>query len=121
MDTGNKRMNIADIFLDILTKSPDKGTQLMAERIKTAIKVPEILELLNIAVINEIGFKYTINRKTIDKAIDGIIEHINFDIDNCNLSKEDKKKEKEKAQLVIKLIKDKIIESLIRSNQLLDN
>jgi hypothetical protein len=42
-----REITLADIFLDILSESQNKGTKLMAERIKAAIKSPEILELLN--------------------------------------------------------------------------
>ena len=42
----------------------------MAERIKAAIKSPEILELVNICVINALGYKSKISSKTVDNAID---------------------------------------------------
>lgn len=41
----------------------------MAERIKAAIKSPEILELVNICVINALGYKSKISSKTVDNAI----------------------------------------------------
>ena len=44
----------------------------MAERIKAAIKSPEILELVNICVINALGYKSKISSKTVDNAIDSI-------------------------------------------------
>ena len=69
----NREITLADIFLDVLSKSQDKGAKLMAERIKAAIKSPEILELVNICVINALGFKSKISSKTVDDAIDGII------------------------------------------------
>ena len=53
----NREITLADIFLDILSESQDKGAKLMAERIKAAIKSPEILELVNICVINALGYK----------------------------------------------------------------
>ena len=40
----NREITLADIFLDILSESQDKGAKLMAERIKAAIKSPEILQ-----------------------------------------------------------------------------
>ena len=33
----NREITLADIFLDILSESQDKGAKLMAERIKSAI------------------------------------------------------------------------------------
>lgn len=36
----NREITLADIFLDILSESQDKGAKLMAERIKAAIKSP---------------------------------------------------------------------------------
>lgn len=33
----NRKITLADIFLDVLSKSDDKGTKLAAERIKAAI------------------------------------------------------------------------------------
>ena len=45
----------------------------MAERIKAAIKSPEILELVNICVINALGYKSKISSKTVDNAIDSIV------------------------------------------------
>ena len=38
----NRKITLADIFLDVLSKSDDKETKLAAERIKTAIKSPDI-------------------------------------------------------------------------------
>ena len=38
----NRKITLADIFLDVLSKSNDKETKLTAERIKTAIKSPDI-------------------------------------------------------------------------------
>ena len=69
----NREITLADIFLDVLSKSQDKGAKQMAERIKAAVKSPEILELVNICVINALGFKSKISSKTVDDAIDGII------------------------------------------------
>ena len=43
----NRAITLADIFIDVLSKSDDKGTKLAAERIKAAIKNPDISELLN--------------------------------------------------------------------------
>ena len=48
----------------------------MAERIKAAIKSPEILELVNICVINALGYKSKISSKTVDNAIDLSLIHI---------------------------------------------
>ena len=45
----------------------------MAERIKAAIKSPEILELVNICVINALGYKSKISSKTVDNAIDSML------------------------------------------------
>ena len=49
----NREITLADIFLDVLSKSQDKGAKLMAERIKAAIKSPKNLKLVNICVINQ--------------------------------------------------------------------
>lgn len=48
----------------------------MAERIKAAIKSPEILELVNICVINALGYKSKISSKTVDNAIDSIVSFV---------------------------------------------
>lgn len=90
----NREITLADIFLDVLSKSQDKGAKLMAERIKAAIKSPEILELVNICVINALGFKSKISSKTVDDAIDGIISFVHAEIDSSSLSGDDKEKEK---------------------------
>ena len=81
----NREITLADIFLDVLSKSQDKGAKLMAERIKAAIKSPEILELVNICVINALGFKSKISSKTVDDAIDGIISFVHAEIDSLSL------------------------------------
>ena len=68
----NREITLADIFLDILSESQDKGAKLMAERIKAAIKSPEILELVNICVINALGYKskiIIIHRKKVQRPI----------------------------------------------------
>ena len=53
----------------------------MAERIKAAIKSPEILELVNICVINALGYKSKISSKTVDNAIDSIVSFVHSEID----------------------------------------
>ena len=58
----------------------------MAERIKAAIKSPEILELVNICVINALGYKSKISSKTVDNAIDSIVSFVHSEIDSSNLS-----------------------------------
>ena len=90
----NRKITLADIFLDILSESNDEGTKLMAERIKAAIKSPEILDLVNICVINALGYKYKISSKTVDDAIDGIISFVHSEIDSSSLSDEHKDIEK---------------------------
>ena len=90
----NREITLADIFLDVLSKSQDKGAKLMTERIKAAVKSPEILELVNICVINALGFKSKISSKTVDDAIDGIISFVHAEIDSSSLSDDDKEKEK---------------------------
>ena len=76
----NREITLADIFLDILSESQDKGAKLMAERIKAAIKSPEILELVNICVINALGYKSKISSKTVDNAIDSIVSFVHSEI-----------------------------------------
>lgn len=90
----NRKITLADIFLDILSKSKDEGTKLMAERIKAAIKSPQISELVNICVINALGYKSKISGKTVDDAIDGIISIVHSEIDSSHLSNNDKEREK---------------------------
>ena len=92
----NREITLANIFLDVLSKSQDKGAKLMAERIKAAIKSPEILELVNICVINALGYKSKISSKTVDDAIDGIISFVHSEIDSSSLSDDHNDKEKEK-------------------------
>lgn len=67
----NGEITLADIFLNILSESQDKGAKLMAERIKAAIKSPKIFELVNICVINALGYKSEISSKIVYDAIDG--------------------------------------------------
>lgn len=91
---NNREITLADIFLNILSESQDKGAKLMAEQIKAAIKSPEILELVNICVINALGYKSKIINKTVDDAIDGIISFVHSQIDSSSLSDEHKDIEK---------------------------
>ena len=42
----NGEITLVDLFLNILSESQDKSAKLMAERIKAAIKSPEILDLV---------------------------------------------------------------------------
>ena len=88
----NREITLADIFLDVLSKSQDKGAKQMAERIKAAVKSPEILKLVNICVINALGFKSKISSKTVDDAIYGIISFVQAEIDSSSLSEDDKVK-----------------------------
>ena len=90
----NKKITLADIFLDILSKSEHEGTKLMAERVKAAIKSPEISELVSICVINALGYRYEIKIDTVNAAIDGIISFVHSEIDNSSLSDDEKEREK---------------------------
>ena len=108
----NRKITLADIFLDILSESQDNGAKLMAERIKATIKSPEILELVNICVINALGYKSKISGKAVDDAIDGIISFVHSEIDSSNLSDDDKEKEKSSykhfAKSLGKILKEKL-------------
>ena len=48
----------------------------MAERIKAAIKSPEILELVNICVINALGYKSKISSKTVDAQLQKAVSRL---------------------------------------------
>lgn len=108
----NREITLADIFLNILSESQDKGTKLMAERIKAAIKSPKILELVNLCVINALGYKSKISSKTVDDAIDGIISFVHYEIDSSSLSNEHKDIEKNSykhfAQSLGEILKKKL-------------
>ena len=106
----NREITLADIFLDILSESQDKGAKLMAERIKAAIKSPEILELVNICVINALGYKSKISSKTVDNAIDSIVSFVHSEIDSSNLSDNDKEKNSYKhfAKSLGKILKENL-------------
>lgn len=115
----NRKITLADIFLDILSKSDDKGTKLAAERIKAAIKSPDISELLNICVVNALGFRAKIKNKTVDDAIDGIISFVHSEIDCSNLSDEDKEREKESHKFFAKNLGEVLKDHLQATGQLL--
>ncbi|WP_276721210.1 hypothetical protein [Alistipes sp.] len=115
----NREITLADIFLDVLSKSQDKGAKLMAERIKAAIKSPEILELVNICVINALGFKSKISSKTVDDAIDGIISFVHAEIDSSSLSDDDKEKEKNSYKQFAKSLGKILKENLRAAQQLI--
>ena len=80
----------------------------MAERIKAAIKSPEILELVNICVINALGYKLKISSKTVDNAID-----------SSNLSDNDKEKEKNSYKHLAKSLGKILKENLQVAQQLI--
>ena len=80
----------------------------MAERIKAAIKSPEILELVNICVINALGYKSKISSKTVDNAID-----------SSNLSDNDKEKEKNSYKHFAKSLGKILKENLQVAQQLI--
>ncbi len=115
----NREITLADIFLDVLSKSPDKGAKLMAERIKAAIKSPEILELVNICVINALGYKSKISSKTVDDAIDGIISFVHAEIDSSSLSDDDKEKEKNSHKHFAQSLGEILKKNLRASQQLI--
>lgn len=115
----NREITLADIFLDVLSKSQDKGAKLMAERIKAAIKSPEILELVNICVINALRFKSKISSKTVDDAIDGIISFVHAEIDSSSLSGDDKEKEKNSYKQFAKSLGKILKENLRAAQQLI--
>ena len=80
----------------------------MAERIKAAIKSPEILELVNICVINALGYKSKISSKTVDN-----------EIDSSNLSDNDKEKEKNSYKHFAKSLGKILKENLQVAQQLI--
>ena len=115
----NREITLADIFLDILSESQDKGAKLMAERIKAAIKSPEILELVNICVIHALGYKSKISSKTVDNAIDSIVSFVHSEIDSSNLSDNDKEKEKNSYKHFAKSLGKILKENLQVAQQLI--
>ena len=115
----NRKITLADIFLDVLSKSDDKGTKLAAERIKTAIKSPDISELLNICVVNALGFRAKIKSKTVDHAVDGIISIVHAEIDNSNISDCEKEREKESHKYFAKYLGYVLKDQLRATDQLL--
>ena len=115
----NRKITLADIFLDVLSKSDDKGTKLAAERIKAAIKSPEISELLNVCVVNALGYRTTIKSKTVDNAVDGIISFVHAEIECSNLSDENKKREKESHKSISKTLGEILKAHLQATGQLL--
>ena len=112
----NGEITLANIFLDVLSKSHDKGAKLMAERIKAAIKSPEILELVNICVINALGYKSKISSKTVDDAIDGIISFVHAEIDSSSLSDEHKDIEKKSYKHFVQSLGE-ILKRNLRASQ----
>ncbi len=91
----------------------------MAERIKAAIKSPEILELVNICVINALGYKSKISSKTVDDAIDGIISFVHAEIDSSSLSDDDKEKEKNSHKHFAQSLGEILKKNLRASQQLI--
>ena len=115
----DKKITLADIFLDILAKSQDKNTKLMAERIKVAIKSPEISELVNVCVTNALGYKTKIKTKTVNDALDGIITFVHSEIDESDMAESDKEKEKSSYQLFTKELGKVLIEYFRKNDQLI--
>ena len=116
----NRKITLGDIFLDVLSKSDDEGTKLAAERIKAAIKSPDISELLNICVVNALGFRAKIKSKTVDNAIDGIISFVHAKIECSNLSAENKEREKESQKFISKALGGALKDHLKATGQLLE-
>lgn len=114
----NRTITLADIFLDVLSKSDDKEMKLATERIKAAIKSPFISELLNICVVNALGFKATIKSKTVDNAVEGIISFVHSEIDCSNLSDSEKEREKESYKYFAKYLGNILKDHLRATNQL---
>ena len=115
----NRKITLADIFLDVLSKSDDKETKLAAERIKTAIKSPDIWELLNICVVNALGFRAKIKSKTVDHAVDGIISFVHAEIESSNLSTENKERGKNSQKVICKALGEALKDQLRATEQLL--
>lgn len=112
-------ITLADIFFEILAKSRDQRTKFMAKQIKAAIKTPVISELVNICVINILGFKYKIREKVVDDAVDGIINLVQSNIDCSNLSDKDKELEKELYKHFAKGLGEALKENLRETQQLI--
>lgn len=119
MDKMDRKITLADIFLDVLSKSEDRRTQVLAERIKAAIKLPEILELVNVCVVNAMGMKCSISNKTVNRAVDGIIAHVHSEIDMENISDEEKIRNKADYKSFAECLRSIILENLNNSGQLI--
>ena len=115
----NGEISLADIFLNILSESQDKGAKLMAERIKAAIKSPKIFELVNICVINALRYKSKISSKTVDDAIDGIISFVHSEIHISSLSDEHKDIEKNSYRHFAQSLGEILKKNLRASQQLI--
>ena len=59
----NREITLADIFLDILSESQDKGAKLMAERIKAAIMQLIVLSVLYTLKLIVVIYRIMIKRK----------------------------------------------------------
>ena len=114
----DQKITIADIFLEILSHSQDEGTKTMAELIKAIIKTPEISELVNICVINAMGYKSIIKESVVDTAVDGIIDFVHSEIDSSNLLEEEKSKEKNSYKVFAKELKNLLKKRLKETKQL---
>lgn len=95
----NDPRTLADVFLIVLEqKSTNQHEQSHVQKLKTLIKVPECAELLSCTITNALGYPITIEEKTIDKAVDCIIE---FHKHNIDAKEDDINKKLEKNAMII--------------------
>ena len=95
----NYPRTLADVFLIVLEQqSTNQHEKSHVQKLKTLIKVPECAELLSCTITNALGHPITIEKKTIDKAVDCIIE---FHKHNIDAKEDDINKELEKNAMMI--------------------
>ena len=83
------------------------------------MKAAAISDLMNMCVVNALGYKSKISSKTVDDAIDGIISFVHSEIDISSLSDEHKDIEKNSYRHFAQSLGEILKKNLRASQQLI--
>lgn len=115
-----KQTTLTDIFLEILSQNSNPDMQAAIAQIKITLKIPECAELFNITLINAIGYKCTIKKDTVGRAIDCLIDKNKLEIDKSDLNEAEKEQQKQNCESLCLLFKKWICKRLKDSGQLIE-
>ena len=120
MTTDSRQLTLTDIFLEVLSRYSTPCMQAAIARIKITLKTPECAKLFDIILIRALGYKSSIDKDTVDRAFDCLIEKNKSDIDRTDLNEIEKEQQKRIYETICHTAKSWILDRLKYSGQLIE-